>query len=438
MKENNIRELAHDILMEVEYNHGYSDELINQYKNLNLIDDIRDFNLLRRIVLGVLEYKISLDYIIKNYSKTKLNKMDPRIIMILRIAIFQMIYLDQIPDHASINDAVNHSKKIFKWISGFVNGLLRNISRNKRSIENLIQNNDDPSIKYNLPLEIVKYLSSSYGEAADKLMMSFYKRPKFSIRINQNKANPKDILKIFKDIGIDCELSKISSNNILIDNPEEVNNLDLYKNGTISIQGEGSSKAVDIMGIEQGVKVLDLCSAPGTKSMQIAERLGDNGLLVSNDINADKNEKIVQNFNRINFENYQMTNYDATILIPEFIGRFDYVLVDAPCSALGLISRKPEIRYRRSIKDIKDIRKIQRAILDNAIKYLKPGAKMVYSTCTYGHLENTDNFDYIISKDNIIPESFEFQDNYIANLQLYNDIHSTDGFYISKFRFSNK
>lgn len=432
-KKINIRRIAYEILYKVDFSEGYSDELINTYADK--IEDIRDFNLLRKLVLGVLERKQTLDYIVSRFSKTKISKIDKKILIVMRIAIYQMIYLDNIPDHASINEAVKHSKKLIKWnISGFVNGVLRSISRQKESIKKHIENLDSADTVYNLPMEIIEYFNRSYPDECKEILTSFYNELPLTIRVNQSLVSVSDVFDEFEKLGMKPEMSEISSSNIRLYNPVSVQNHELYKNGSISIQGEGSSLAVEVLNPKEGSVVLDLCAAPGTKSIQIAEKIGQDGEVFVNDLSNEKNEKIIQNFNRIGFMNYTLSNFDATIYNPEFKEAFEYVLVDAPCSALGLITRKPEIRYRRSMSQIKELAKLQRSILENAVKYLKPNGVLVYSTCTYGNFENIDQVNFILEELGLNESEFLYRGETRSKIQLYNNRDRTDGFFISKFK----
>lgn len=428
----NVRRIAFEIINKVEFGKSYSDDLINKY--VDKFEDKRDFNLLRKIVLGVLERKYTLEYIISMYSKTKLKKIDPKILIIMKIAVYQMIFLTSIPDHASINEAVNHSKKQTKWnLSGYVNGVLRNISRNKTEILALIGSTKELQIKYNIDEGIVEYIKENYHDDYESLLDSLYNELPFSIRINNNMMSFDSVFEELQSLGLNPKSSDITDINILIQNPESVHNTKLYSKGIISIQGEGSTLAVQVLDPRPGSKVLDLCAAPGTKSLLIAEYLKDSGTIVANDIDISKHKKIVQNFNRIKFSKYELCGFDASIYQPNLKEEFDYVLVDAPCSALGLIARKPEIRYRRSMETIRELRDLQRAILINAVKYLKPNGVLVYSTCTYGYLENEQQADFIENELNMEKSCFDYKGNSLNRIQLFNNKNNTDGFFIARF-----
>ncbi len=428
----NIRRIAYEILYKIEFSEGYSDELINKYAD---IENIRDFNLLRKLVLGVLERKYSIDYVISKNSKTKLTKIDKKILIVLRIAIYQMLFLDSIPDHASINEAVKHSKKLIKWnVSGYVNGLLRNIARQKESIIASLSEIESEELKYNLPKEIINYLNESYPEDASDILNSFYDELPLTIRVNKSSIDLDDVYDEFYKLGMKPEKSIVSGSNIRLYNPLSVQDHKYYKDGLISIQGEGSTLAVEILDPIKGSSVLDLCAAPGTKSIQIAEKVGPDGKLFVNDVNQDKNKKIIQNFKRIGFNNYSLKNLDAANYYPAFKELFDYILIDAPCSALGLITRKPEIRYRRSMDLIQGLSNLQKRILENAALYLKPNGILVYSTCTYGNFENDDQVEFIVNELGLEKSEFLYKGNKISKIQLFNNIDNTDGFFIAKFK----
>ncbi|MDO5689374.1 MAG: 16S rRNA (cytosine(967)-C(5))-methyltransferase RsmB [Tissierellia bacterium] len=430
-----LRRIVHEILMQVETEQGYSDELIGA--QMEHIADDRDYRLLRRIVLGVLERKAYLDHLIGLFSSTKLDKLDPNILQILRVAIYQLIFMSSVPDHAAINEAVELSKAYaFRGVHRYVNGVLRSVSSAQEEIRERDLSSLPLEIQMNMNPEIVDYLLDSYPEDfAMELMNSFYDPITLAIRVNTKRISLEGARTQLEGAGYSVLPSKIAENCLRIASPYRITEHPLFTDGSFTVQGEGSSLAVQILDPQPGERVLDLCAAPGTKSLQIAEVIGPEGRLVANDVDAKKLVKIRENFSRIAFASYDLFAYDASEPIPGMEGSFDRVLVDAPCSALGLIARKPEIRYRRRAQDIQELAVLQRRILKNAVSYLLPGGVLVYSTCTYGPKENGEQVDFIQRELGLVQEYHGVVSRGEGReIQLFNHFDKTDGFFISRFR----
>lgn len=373
------------------------DEIIN--KNLfsnevisSLVNDVEEseHNFLRQLIYGVLENKIYIDYMLQKISKIKLDKLDKNVLNILRIGIYELKYLNS-KKYAVINEAVDNTKKFNFGAKGFVNGVLRNFDRNIEKVSNIDINeiNHKLSIEYSCDISIVKYLKKYYKNYIE-IIKSFNQVPSFSIRVNTHLIKKEELKKRLEKLGFVINNSIVAKDCLIIENPKRITDLDEFKNGFFTIQDQSSILVSEVLNPKEDSNVLDLCAAPGSKSTHLLQIMNDKGKIISNDIAYAKIEKIEENFNRLNLQNYVITNYDATKEIEIFLNNFDYILVDAPCSGIGVIKRKPEIKLNKSLDDILSLSKIQKDILENAYKYLKSGGKIVYSTCTLGDLENKD------------------------------------------------
>ncbi|HZK33221.1 MAG TPA: 16S rRNA (cytosine(967)-C(5))-methyltransferase RsmB [Tissierellaceae bacterium] len=437
------REISFNILNEIYNRNAFSNIIINQH--LKNETDKRKENLVREIVYGVLENYIYIDYIISKASNIKKKKIHPKILIVLRIGIYQLLFMDNIPSRAAINESVNLAKKHgHRGSVRFVNGVLRNIDRNKEKFM-VIEEKDDVSrisIKYSHPKWMVRRWVEDYGvEFAEKLSKANNETPKLNIRVNNLKTNKDKLVKSLEDYGFFVKSGEYAEDTLIIDNPTRINQLYEFKEGHFFIQDESSTLVGQIMDPKPGSTIIDLCSAPGGKATHLAEKMNNTGRIISKDIYEHKIRLINENSKRLGINIIESGISDALTIDKSLINKGDYVLVDAPCSGLGLIRRKPEIKMNKEEKDIKDLTKIQMTILINAKTYTKPGGILVYSTCT---IEKEENINLI---ERFLNESPEFKlisiKDKIKNtrnlgtldkgyIQLYPHIHNTDGFFVSK------
>lgn len=395
-----------------------------------MIDEVNEIDkgLFRQLVYGVIENLYYIDFIIKKYTK---NKIDKNIINILRIAVYELVFLNT-KNYAVINEAVNNTKKINFRAKGFVNGVLRNIDRNldyakNIEIKNFKSEEEYLSVKYSTNLDIVKYIKNQYKNY-EAIISSFVMNPSLSIRVNTYLTTKDELKYRLKSKNIEYIDSKISKYSLIIKNPINITELEEFKEGLFTIQDEASSLVGEILSPKNNSLVLDLCAAPGSKSTHLLQLMNNTGEIYSNDISEDKINKIKENFDRMKLSNYKITNYDASLKIDDFINKFDYILVDAPCSGLGVIKRKPEIKLNRKIEDILSLANIQKQILENAYFYLKKGGELVYSTCTLGDIENQKIiYEFLNNHQDL--ELIKIDDkDYIEILPN----ESSDGFFIAK------
>ncbi len=420
-------ELIFNSLSDIIYKGKKSNDEINC-----LSDKASNLSYITKVIYGVLENKIYLDYMIDKLSKVKFKKIHKNVLIILEIGIYNIHFLET-KDYATVDKLVDLTKKKNKRSVGFVNAILRNFIRNEKEISKIKISDDlkSLSVRYSMPYDITKYIFDNYGMDYTKEFLRYAnKESKLSIRVNTTKTNVEILKKDLESIGYTVKDSNISKNALIVDNPNGLVSTTLFENGQFTIQQEASMKTVEVLNPGQNSNILDICAAPGTKTTYIAEYTENTGKILANDISFNKLDLIMENINRLGLRNIELTNFDARVYKDEYKEKFDYVLVDAPCSGLGVMARKPEIRYNRSLEDIRKLAELQREIITNAVQYLKVGGVLVYSTCTIGNIENKENFDYIKKMENMEVIPIDGKD-YIEFVSFK---ENTDGFFISKFK----
>ena len=392
-----------------------------------------------------MENKLYLDYIIGSFSKTKLNKIEPIILEILRIGVYQIAMLERIPNSAAVNESAKLAKKHSNpGAVKFVNGILRNICRKKESLINIDEDNkiDYFSIKYSHPRWLVKRWISEYGVGfTERLCIENNKRPKLNIRTNSTKITREDLKAKFETKGIIVSESKYSIDGLILEKPYRITDTEEYKAGLFTIQDESSMLVSQIMNPTQGSFVIDLCSAPGGKTTHISEKMNNKGRILARDFYDHKIKLVENNSQRLGSTIIETEVFDATILDENLIESADYVLIDAPCTGLGMIRRRPEIKWNRVEKDIENITDIQKKILNNGSKYLKSGGVLVYSTCTIekdenlnlvaNFVRNNDNFEFC-GFDHLLNSNENMKTAKEGYIEIYPHVHDMDGFFIAK------
>ena len=409
----NARKTAVKVLAKIEKEGTYSNlGVAEALKNSELTP--QDKSLATAIIYGVLDRKITLDYILSKFLKTPINKTEPFTLTVLRSALYQIKYMDKIPESAAVNEAVKIMKSSkFSRNSGFVNGVLRSVLRT--DVE--IPKGDDAkslSVRYSCPLWIVESFLNDYGLEDTKALLGESLKPAPTVlRINTVKADISEIEKEYEINGNSVELTK----------GIDISNSELYKKGFVYAQDYASQKAVEVLNPKAGDRVLDVCAAPGGKSFTMANLMGNKGEILACDLYPHRVELIRKTAKRLGLDIIKTAVADATGYNPEF-GEFDCILCDVPCSGLGVIRRKPEIKYN-ALPQLEELKNIQLSILRNAVKYLKKGGKLLYSTCT---LRREENEKLVIS----------FQKEYNDLCKVYEHTFmphkdGTDGFYCALF-----
>ncbi|CCQ96058.1 Ribosomal RNA small subunit methyltransferase B [[Clostridium] ultunense Esp] len=444
----NSREIGLKILMDIKLKGAYSNYAINKFLKDEM--DVKDENLIRELVYGVVENCLYLDHIISKLSKVKIKKIQPAILEILRMGVYQIAFMEKIPDRAAVNEAVILSKKYgYKGASGFVNGVLRNFSRNKESLMMVEEKNPITylSIMYSHPKWMVERWVDEYGyEFTEKLCRENNNKPRLNIRVNRLKTSREQLMDSLSDYGYMVYKTKYAKDGIIVDNPIRITEVKEFKLGHFTIQDESSMLVSQIANPKEDSLVLDLCSAPGGKSTHMGELMGNKGRIISRDIYDHKLDLVRENFGRLGIDIIEIEIFNALDLDKSMVGKVDYCILDAPCSGLGIIRRKPDIKWNRKEEDIRGLKEIQINILNIAKHYVRPGGTIIYSTCTIGREENVDVVNEFL-KDNKEFRLSGFEDSVdsIENIdtvkdgyvQLFPHIHGTDGFFIARIQKKN-
>lgn len=383
----NVRDAALTILMAVEKQQAYSNLLLHQTIEKYDIEP-KDRALLTELTYGTLQHKMTLDYYLKPFIK---GKLDDWVRQLLRLSLYQIHYLSRIPDHAAVNEAVNIAKRRgHKGISGVVNGILRSILREGvSSTESIVDDVERLSIETSHPLWMVKRFISEYGfETTKKMLEENNEPPVTTLRVNLFKRTVEQVMHLMTQEGYVVAQSEVIPECIYLFNGQAAKTT-AFQKGFVTIQDESSMIPAYALQPEPGMIVLDICSAPGGKTTHIAEKMKNTGKLVAMDIHQHKLKLVKENAERLGFSFIETVEKDgrkASELFPE--QTFDRILVDAPCSGLGVMKRKPDIKYTKNEKDFDSLKPIQLKLLDEAYKLLKPNGLMVYSTCTVDKEEN--------------------------------------------------
>lgn len=414
------REAALKVLVAVEKDGAYLNIVLRDILSASDMDD-RDKALSQAIAFGAMKNISYIDNIIKNLSKIKLNKLSVWIHNILRIGIFCIKFMDRIPTSATVNECVRLARRYGHASSaGFVNALLRNACKCADFLPEDMSSPEYISVKYSHPLWLTKkWLDEGYSE---ELFRSMNEDPPVTVRLNTLKADS------LPDSFAKSDFSPFSYE---YKGGGSVENTSFFRDGHIAVQDGASQMAVMALGVKKDMSVLDLCAAPGGKTTFIAQLLENTGEVVSCDIHSHKLPLIEANLSRLGITNTKTVENDATVFRAEFENRFDRVICDVPCSGLGVLRRKPDIKWTKSEEDNDSLVEIQRQIIDCAVRYVKKGGVLVYSTCTVNKKENEENVKYLLDKFDDFSLCDEFKETSGRQLLPYKD--GTDGFFYASF-----
>jgi len=436
----NVRDAALSILMAIEKSQAYSNLLLHQTIEKYDIEP-KDRGLLTEITYGTLQHKMTLDYYLQPFIK---GKLDDWVRQLLRLSLYQIHYLDRIPNHAAVNEAVEITKKrSHKGTAGLVNGILRSILREGvRSTNDIEDPIERLSIEASHPQWLIERWVKQFG--FDKTATMAFENntpPAHTVRVNTSRIEVQEAIDMLLDEGIEAIQSEIIPECLYIEKGQ-VAKTKAYQYGAVSIQDESSMIPTYALQVEPGQRVLDMCAAPGGKSMHIAEKLNGEGSLVSVDLHPHKVKLIADQATRLGFSNIETRTFDSRELTNEYEEEsFDRILVDAPCSGLGVIRRKPDIKYTKKQEDFASLHKIQNRLLDEAFKLLKPNGLIVYSTCTIDELENVGTVDSFLAnhpemeleKLDVLPEALHhLTTNGLVNI--FPQDFNSDGFFVAAFR----
>ena len=436
---NSSREIILDILLEILEKGSYSHIVLSQALSKYQYLDKQERAFISRIVEGTVEYTLQLDYVINSYSSVKVKKMKPVIRTLLRMSVYQILYMDRVPDSAVCNEAVKLAqKRKFTGLKGFVNGVLRNISRNKEQLKW-----PDDSVRYSMPSWILDMWKDTYGEEITVSMAKAFLKPsRTAVRCNLNRASKQEIMDSLKSQGVTVEETPLSETVLYLSKYDYLESLDAFASGLISVQDMSSSFVGEIADPKEGDVCIDVCGAPGGKSLHIADKLKGTGMVIVRDLTEQKVALIEDNIARSGFTNIRAEVHDALVPDPAWEGRADIVLADLPCSGLGIIGRKPDIKYQMTMEQMEELAALQREILSVVQSYVKPGGKLIYSTCTIDRKENEENAAWFLENypfdamnlEGKLGETLNAASLRSGNIQLLPGIHPCDGFFIAAFQ----
>lgn len=442
----NTRELILGILLEVnkegQYSHLVIRSTLEKYQYL----EKQERAFITRVCEGTLEYKIRLDYILNQFSTVPAEKMKPVIRELLRSSLYQILYMDSVPDSAVCNEAVKLArKKGFYNLTGFVNGVLRKIAREYGSIR--FPGKDQPeeylSVIYSMPKWLVQRFLEQYGfEKTEKMLESFLKEKPTTIRIREYLVDKKAVLESLERQQVTVEKAPYIENAYYLKNYDYLPALEAFRMGTVQVQDVSSMLVGDIADPKEGDYVIDLCAAPGGKTLCIADKLKGTGRVDARDISRSKTDLIRENAIRQSFLNVVVSEKDASQLDSDSLEKADILIADVPCSGLGVMGRKTDIKYKMNPAKIQELAGLQRQILEQASTYVKPGGTLIYSTCTITNEENLDNVKWFTEH---FPYELESLDPYLCKelqsettakgyLQLLPGVHQCDGFFIARMK----
>ncbi|WLD95105.1 16S rRNA (cytosine(967)-C(5))-methyltransferase RsmB [Alkalihalobacillus sp. AL-G] len=447
----NVREAATDILLQIERSQSYSNLLLNksiQQSNLSG----KDVGLLTEMVYGTIQRKNTLDYYLGGFIKKPLSKLEDWVCILLRLSVYQMVYLDRVPDHAIINEAVTIAKKRgHKGISGFVNGVLRNIQRNGvPSIEDAPTDLKRKAIKYSHPEWMIERWTKQYGDINTTNMCKVnLEPPSVTARVNSLEGSVPEVIEALKTESVVAQETSLSPDGIQIISGQ-VPTTNVYHSGKMTIQDESSMLVGLAVNPQPGERVLDACAAPGGKTTHLSERMENKGKITAIDLHPHKVKLIDDQLKRLKLTNVDTVAMDtrqaAQLMEAE---SFDRILLDAPCTGLGVIRRKPDIKWTKTSGDIERIQSVQAELLDSVSRLLKPGGLLVYSTCTIEKEENRQQIDrFLINhpefewdttfKDRMPEKVYPFVSDSQGDLQLLPQYFDSDGFYIACLRKTSR
>lgn len=443
----NERELVLGILLEVtrdgEHSHIALRNVLNKYQYL----DKKERAFITRVTEGTLERMIELDYIINQFSKVKVNKMKPVIRNIVRSAVYQMKYMDSVPNSAACNEAVKLAvKKGFVNLKGFVNGLLRNIDRNLDEISYPKEEDIEQylSVKYSMPAWILKLWLGVYDrETVECMLRDFLKEKETVIRCNRNQMPQEEIIKLLQSEGVRVKEHPYLPYALKISDYNYLGELETFRKGAFSVQDISSMLVAHLADPKEGDEIIDVCAAPGGKALHMAEMLHGTGHVEARDLTDYKVGMIEENIERSGMKNIDAVRQDATLPDEKSYEKADIVIADLPCSGLGVIGKKTDLKYKMTEEMLKNLVVLQRDILSVVKNYVKPGGSLVYSTCTIHEGENMGNVHWFLEQNKefeLVPiqellcEELKSVVTEKGCIQLLPGVHDSDGFFIAKFR----
>lgn len=448
----NTRELAVNMLLEIVEKDRYSHLVIRDVLNKYDYMEGRDKAFVKRITEGTLERRLQIDYVLNRFSKVPVSKMKPFIRNLLRVSVYQLLFMDSVPDRAVCNEAVKLAgKRGFKNLQGFVNGVLRSIAREKENIAYPNQEKEPTaylSVQYSMPEWLVeKFLKERGEERTKKMLDGFLADSLVSIRLKENLPvkDREALLLRLTESGAAAQRHPYLPYAFLLKNTEGIQNLPGFEEGLFAVQDVSSMLVCEAAGIKAGDQIIDVCAAPGGKALHAAEKLNRTGFVSARDVTEYKAGLIRDNIDRMKLTNIEAVVLDACKMREKDKETADVVLADLPCSGLGIMGKKKDIKYHASPEGLYELQSLQREILNTVWQYVKPGGVLIYSTCTVNPGENEENVRWFLANYPFVVESLSpylpeplQEEGKSGMLQLLPGIHETDGFFIARLRRKEK
>lgn len=445
-----MRRAVFDIVYGTLEENGHSDDWFHRVVEQ---DSARAWNgqekgFIRRASYGTIERAAASDRVIDHFSKTPAVRLKPVIRTILRMGIYELWYMDSVPASATCNEMVKLAKqKKFQGLAGFVNGLLRNVARADKEeicweiLKKCRRGTEKLAFIYSVPEELAGLLIGAYGKkTAEKILASFQKENPVTIRVQTANARTSQVLDKLMKAGIQAVPCPYVRHAFRLSGVERVEELPGFAEGHFIIQDESSMLPVMVSGIRPGDFVMDVCSSPGGKALHAADMLDGTGMVSARDVSEYKLQRIRENVQRLKAENIEIKLWDGRKVDPEWEERADVVIADVPCSGIGVIGRKPEIRFT-AVQNAPELQSLQRDILRGAVRALRPEGTLIYSTCTVNPVENEENARWIAEElslrpvplDEDLPEELKNKMTGQGMLQILPGIHEGNGFFVAKF-----
>ncbi len=447
-----VRKTALGVVMDVMERGAFLNRRLNDVLDRGVIKGKKERAFLSRLCEGVVERAIELDYVIDCFSKVKTRRMRPVLKNILRMAVYQIFYMDAVTDGAACDEAAKLAAGAgFKNLTGFVNGTLRSISREKENVRYPAKSGGFAryaSVKYSMPEWIVQRYLNEYGEEdAEKILESYLSEDmakKTTLRCNISKIGGlgvDGVAKMLKEDGANVERGRVFPYALRIGGYDTLTKLRAFNMGFAQVQDEASMLPAVLARLNGGDTVIDVCAAPGGKAFHAADILNGTGKVIACDLTKKKLGMISGNLNRVGFRNMELRLNDALCFNAEWEGAADAVIADLPCSGLGVIGKKSDIKYKTRPEDVRALAARQKKMLGAAVRYLKPGGRLIYSTCTIAREENEENVRWAakslpVAIDDItelLPEALKERGGGGGYVQLLPFMAGTDGFFAAAF-----
>ena len=438
----NEREIVLEVLLEITehgmYSHIVLRDVLNKYQYL----EKKERSFITRVTEGTLEHMMEIDYILDQFSKVKVKKMKPVIRNIMRSAVYQMKYMDSVPVSAACNEAVKLDvRKGFGSLRGFVNGVLRNVARNLDQIAYPTEPRQRLSIQYSMPEWILNLWLKAYdSDIVEQMLQAFQRETPLTIRCNLRMVTPKQLKEHLEAEGVTVKVHPYLEYAFHISGFDYLGDLESFQNGEFSVQDISSMLVSELAGPKEGDYVIDVCAAPGGKSLHMAEKLNGSGHVEARDLTEYKVGLIQENIERTGLSNVEAVQQDALIFDETSVGKADIVLADLPCSGLGVLAKKTDLKYKATKEGADSLAKLQREMLKNVQAYVKDEGKLVYSTCTINPAENMDNVHWFLNEypefelidiHGLLCEELQKDVKENGCIQLLPGVHQSDGFFLA-------